>query len=578
MRFVLLSSDQPPAKKTPKIESFLSTKRCSVDRAHKLNDLIAKMIVEDLRPINTVEGHGFRKLMEFSEPNYVIPGLTFFTSRLEQMFVDVKNSLQEELALASFVSLTADIWTSSRNESYMSVTSHFIDSEWTLNRVLTSLPVDDRHTGENIAAWLLKTMEKYNVCPSKVVALVHDNGSNIVAAAERNEAQHNWVSVRCAAHSLQLIVNAALKSDPAIMDSLAAARHVVEYFKRSALATSLLHQKQREMSVPQHELVIEVSTRWNSTLRMIERLIEQRWSVSSVLVDRIINKKTVKTLTEAQWEILSRLKDCLQPFDAATTFVSSDSYVTSAAVPSLIHGLCSKMIAAEDDYACVKMFKEKALTQLRDRWPLELSQVTAKNRSMALLLLKAAILDPRFKLKSASKDFSQYASASLQGEAVQHLATACSASSMPVAEEIIVEVLEPVPSTSTAGDHDYFCPPSTSTQSASSGIDELFRDADVDEEPSDTESIDTVEAELRQFMQEKRILRSSCPLEWWKQNASRFKTLSSMAKLYLAVRAASAASERVFSVAGLTVNKLRSSLSGEHVDMLVTMHCNADLM
>ena len=83
-----------------------------------------------------------------------MPGRTFFTSRLEQMFVDVKNSLKKQLAsLASFVALTADIWTSSKNDSYLSVTSHFVDNEWTLNhRVLTSLPVDDRHTGENIAA------------------------------------------------------------------------------------------------------------------------------------------------------------------------------------------------------------------------------------------------------------------------------------------------------------------------------------------------------------------------------------------------------------------------------------------
>lgn len=575
---MFLSSELQQPAKTPKIDSFLSTRRCTVDRAHKLNDLIAKMIVEDLRPINTVEGRGFRQLLEFCEPNYTIPGRTFFTTRLEQMFVDIKNSLQKELALTSFVALTSDIWTSSRNESYLSVTSHFIDNEWTLNhRVLTSLPVDDRHTGENIAAWLLETIEKYNVHPSKVIAMVHDNGSNIVAAAAKNEAQHNWVSVRCAAHSLQLIVNAALKSDSAITDTLAAARHVVEHFKRSALATSLLHEKQRQMSVSEHQLIMEVSTRWNSTLHMIERLIEQRWPVSSVLVDRSSSKKSgVLALTECQWEILSNLKELLQPFDAATTYVSGETYITASSLPSLIHGICVKMTAEEDDPAYVKRFKETALTQLHDRWPLELSQMTAINRNMMLALSKAAILDPRFKLKSAKRELQQYVSASLQGEAVQQLATVCAAGSMAVAEEVTVADTDPVPSTSSAADHDYFCQPTA--HSASSGIDELFRDSGEDEEQSDTENNDTVEADLRQFLQEKRLARNQCPLEWWKQNSSRFKTLNRLAKLYLAIPAASAASERVFSVAGLTVNRLRSSLLPEHVDMMVTMHCNADLM
>jgi len=36
--------------------------------------------------------------------------------------------------------------------------------------------------------------------------------------------------------------------------------------------------------------------------------------------------------------------------------------------------------------------------------------------------------------------------------------------------------------------------------------------------------------------------------------------------------------KNVFSVAGLTVNKLRSSLLSENVNMLVTLHNNADLL
>jgi len=107
---------------------------------------------------------------------------------------------------------------------------------------------------------VLETIEEFGVLPSKVVAMVHDNGSNIVAAVKKIAAQHHWVSVRCAAHSLQLVVNAALKCDATISDSLAAARHVVEYFNRSALATSLLHGKQQQMSVSEHQLVIVVPT------------------------------------------------------------------------------------------------------------------------------------------------------------------------------------------------------------------------------------------------------------------------------------------------------------------------------
>jgi len=37
-------------------------------------------------------------------------------------------------------------------------------------------------------------------------------------------------------------------------------------------------------------------------------------------------------------------------------------------------------------------------------------------------------------------------------------------------------------------------------------------------------------------------------------------------------------SERMFSMAGLTLNRLHSALSPEHVDMLVVIHANTDLL
>lgn len=86
--------------------------------------------------------------------------------------------------------------------------------------------------------------------------------------------------------------------------------------------------------------------------------------------------------------------------------------------------------------------------------------------------------------------------------------------------------------------------------------------------------------DLNRFFQEPILPRSATltPLQWWAKNGDRFPTLSAVAKTYLCVPASSAPSERVFSVAGLTVNKLRSSLLSENVNMLVTLHSNADLL
>jgi hypothetical protein len=58
-----------------------------------------------------------------------------------------------------------------------------------------------------------------------------------------------------------------------------------------------------------------------------------------------------------------------------------------------------------------------------------------------------------------------------------------------------------------------------------------------------------------------------------------FSHLSVLAKkVYLAIPATETTSERVFSVAGLTASRTRASLSPEHVNTLVFMHENFELL
>lgn len=114
-------------------------------------------------------------------------------------------------------------------------------------------------------------------------------------------------------------------------------------------------------------------------------------------------------------------------------------------------------------------------------------------------------------------------------------------------------------------------------RSTLAALDDLFGDDDYGSTGNET-SGNTVDEEMSQYMHDRSIPRDECPLQWWKVNQQRYPTLAKLAKKYLSIPASSAPSERVFSVAGLTVNKLRSSLSAEHVDILVTMHCNQDLL
>ena len=62
------------------------------------------------------------------------------------------------------------------------------------------------------------------------------------------------------------------------------------------------------------------------------------------------------------------------------------------------------------------------------------------------------------------------------------------------------------------------------------------------------------------------------PLHWWRDNEDRFPNLAKMARSVLAIPATQAPSERLFSVAGLTIANDRASLLPEMAEDLIYLH------
>lgn len=107
---------------------------------------------------------------------------------------------------------------------------------------------------------------------------------------------------RCFAHTLNLGVSKAVKAT-AISTLLGHMRKVVSYFHHSSLAKAALINKQLQMKKPAHILIIDVQTRWNSTLAMMERFIEQQSVVYAVVCD--MNKTSVST---SKYSFFTRFK------------------------------------------------------------------------------------------------------------------------------------------------------------------------------------------------------------------------------------------------------------------------------
>ena len=65
-------------------------------------------------------------------------------------------------------------------------------------------------------------------------------------------------------------------SQDAVSDVVSMSRKIVGHFKHSSSATGRLKELQVELGLPDQQLIQDISTRWNSTFYILQRLCEQR--------------------------------------------------------------------------------------------------------------------------------------------------------------------------------------------------------------------------------------------------------------------------------------------------------------
>ena len=89
---------------------------------------MAEMLVLDLRPAATVEGVGFRRLINYLEPNYRVPSAMHKAKCVTEKYEVAKIKLTELLTESMHFALSTDIWTSIATQAYITATTHFIST------------------------------------------------------------------------------------------------------------------------------------------------------------------------------------------------------------------------------------------------------------------------------------------------------------------------------------------------------------------------------------------------------------------------------------------------------------------
>ena len=536
------SNKASDGKEQTSMDAFFTRSKCPPSRAKKITELIAFMVAKDLRPAAVVDGEGFKRLLSYLEPGYVIPSSVHIMDVIRRKYTVAKEKLKRILAESGKTtqySLTTDIWTSFANDAYISLTVHFIDECWELRSyTLTTYPFPEQHTGDNIVEKLKEVVGEYEIDDNSIFAIVHDQGSNFQRAGRLLEADKQWNSLNCAAHCLQLCVIEGLGIN-AIAQALAAAKALVKHFHHSARATEELRKKQESMNQPTHKLVNECKTRWNSTFYMCQSLLQNRWPVSAVIADESVTRVEHRRLdlSNAQWELLGDLVKILHPLEIGTTHLCSESTSSISSILPVLFGILKHLEVKEGDSTNIRRFKMSVESQIKSRW--DLNDIASSD-----IKVIAAALDPRYKALKF-----------LSVEKICEVKTK------------IRHKIQNLQIDSDSSNSESQVQPSMKKKA----LDILFG-------PEENDTSVRLEDEVDLYFSETCTPRNSNPLVWWKANSLRYPRLSKLVKPLFAIPATSTSSERLFSVAGLTVTRLRSSLSRDNVNALIFLHNNYSLL
>lgn len=212
----------------------------------------------------------------------------------------------------------------------------------------------------------------------------YNTGNMRVAVKEAELSPH----IRCFAHTLNLASQAGLKVN-AVSRLLCRIKSVASFFHRSSTATALLTPKQKLLNLPVHKLMSDVVTRWNSSLDMVERYLEQQQAVAAALLSDELRQKSrdIDTLDTSDIATAEDLVKLLSPIKKATTVLCDELQPTISLISPLKQMIQDSMTADDHDSNAIAQMKAAILKDLSDRYQGEDEK----------FLQESSALDPRFR-------------------------------------------------------------------------------------------------------------------------------------------------------------------------------------
>ncbi|KAK9733188.1 hypothetical protein RND81_04G049900 [Saponaria officinalis] len=531
-QFILQSNNGSLVSKLPKF---------SVD---EFRQLVAIAIAKHNLPLQLVEYEGIRNCFY-----YLNTDVKFFVrNTIKADILKMYGTEKEKLILllkkaCGRISLTSDCWTSVTTDGYMSLTAHFIDENWQLQkRILNFIFLPPPHTGVAMSVKVNTFLKEWGI-ENRVMFMTLANASANDSMVESLKSDLHlmgngeYFHVRCCAHILNLIVQEGLKD---LDDAIIKVRESVKYNKGSQ------SRKQRFLTCVQHVnlesvrgLRQDVPTRWNSTYHMLDSALYYRRAFNNLA-------KTDLNYIEKICKFLKVFHDVTCVF-SGTKFPTSNLYFTHVLRVRL---LLKEEMGSRDNF--IKSMAARMFVKFDKYWS-----------TFSTIMAITVIFDPRYKFNVVDWAYKKFFGELYTLE-------------LDIFKDKLFELYNEY--VSLASDYTPFSANNSQVNTSADASSDTFMMlitaiclTITTLAPTSFTSVGKSELEL--YLEEPILPRFADinVLDYWKTHCVRYPILSQMVRDVLAILISTVASESTFSIGGRILDPYRSSLKSSTVEALVCL-------
>ncbi|KAL5722356.1 hypothetical protein ACHQM5_005889 [Ranunculus cassubicifolius] len=518
---------------------------------------LARMIILHEYPLSMVEDVGFGRFLKNLQPSFELMSCDDVKSDCLQIFGKEKLKVLEMLdKFSGKLSLTADIWTSYQDHGYMSLTAHYFDQSWVLQKKILNIVLVDPHSEQDLAEAINSCLKEWDI-DRKLFSMTFDKSfsSEVVFRIRDQLSQSRFLvnngqlfHVRCATNILNLIVHDMLDALNEVIHKVGESIRYVESSdvtqqSFSEIALRVLGESQRGSLCADSP-----RTQWNATYAMLDSALQYKDVFSSL---RESDSGYVFALSNIEWARVSTLCSHLKLFiEVANAFTRVKDPTANLYFPELCDIHLQLIAHCKSEDPVIKSMVENMKTRFDTYWGIS-----------SVVLAIAAILDPRFKMKLVEYYYPQIYEPSDCKVRIEEVSKAF--------KDLYHEYA--ICSTMTTFDH--------GLDSSNGGVSSVGiisdRLSDYDKFLNDKlDNKEVKKTELDKYLEEPVFPRNVDfdVVSWWKVNAPKYPVLTLMARDVLGIPMVTIEIDSAFNIGDRVLDPYRSSLEPEILQALVCAH------